>query len=296
MQGDNSPSQRRTGLHSLFGVLVGSLLVAGCGDSPASGPARVAQTDFARDMDGTWAATPYLCGRAVWRISSTAVVSDSGVACRLENLRPSANGWTASARCADRPGGSLEFTPAAGEPRSLVVTGAAFNAPVTLVRCADPGDGQPARDPHAPLEAATAVDLAIASDDPGIVGRRDEANAIVRAAWWEGDALIKIVEPSVAYDRGPRRIYYFRPGEEPPFLVRDREAVFAFVDGKLVTIFSPEGEVLSPLERARFDSEVRDVLRDAMLARDLARTLSQKPSAPPGEAPREKPAAAAASR
>lgn len=268
----------------LRALLLAPCLLVGCGDGStpdATPPAAAVSTAAAlpEDVVGRWAADPELCGRFGWRISSRAITSDSGVACALESLRPNAGGWTASASCVDDRGGVIELNPAPGDPATLVISGAPFAAPLDLVRCT-PGD-PPARDPHAPLEAAAQVDLAIVSDPESIVSRTDENNAVVRRAWWRDGELLKIVEPTVGRGEGPRRSYYFRPGESEPFLIRSPEGAFAFADGRLMQVFSPEGEVLGELARQRLEEEARRGASGAEIARRIAAALAPETAASP---------------
>lgn len=256
-------------------LLLAPLLLVGCGEREP-GPETavpVATEVLPASVTGRWAPEPELCNAMTWRVTGDAIISAGGVACALDSLRPSSRGWTAVATCADRAEGVIELSPSAGEPATLVVSGAPFAAPVTLVRCPAPGGAPPVRDPHAPLEAAAQTDLGIVTGAEGIVERRDPENAVVRAVWWRGGKLIKIVEPTVARDEGPRRTYYFREGEQTPFLVRTPTAAFAYEDGRLMNVFTPEGEILGELARQRFAEESRSALDNAEIARSLAATL-----------------------
>lgn len=265
----------------LRALLLAPGLLLGCSDASAPDVAPAAVAEFPTSLAGRWAADPELCGRYGWRISAEAVTSDSGVACALEGLRPNAGGWTGSANCVDDRDGVVELNPTSGDPASLVLSGAPFAAPVTLVRC--PAGDPPERDPHAPLEAAARVDLAIAVDAEGVTHRRDEENAVVREVWWRDGEPIKIVTPKIARGEGARRTFYFRPDEAQPFLIRSTRGAFAFEDGRLMTVYSPEGEVLDDLARQRLTEEARRSASNAEIARRAAATLA--PEGPAATAP-----------
>ena len=253
-------------------------ILAACGapeDSRAPAASERPVAGLSGEFLGVWAARPALCGRSEWRISPTTMTSQSGVACVLAEHRPSAGGWTAQAACADLGDGVVEFHRGRDEPPSLVLSGAPFEVPITLVRCGGPGAPAPARDPHGLLEMANETDLAIASRAAGVVARTDLANAALREAWWRDGQLIKAVEPSVAQDDGARRTFYFQPGVETPFLVRTPERAFGFSGGRLTEVYSGEGERLGPAQLAGLESEAQGLLREARVARQLAEGLKR---------------------
>lgn len=251
---------------------IAPFFLLGCGET-APRVVDAAPEPTPTELAGDWAAEPALCGRAEWRITVAAITADNGVACALGDLSAHAGSWTAEARCVDGRGGVVELNSTDGNPDTLVISGTPFAAPIDLVRCPVGAGVRPERDPHAPLEAASEVDVAIASNAAGVVGRVDEENAIVREAWWRDGELIKLVEPRAGRAEAPRRSYYFRPGEREPFLVRTPTGALAFEGGRLMTAFSAEGEILGELERQRLEAEALRATTGAEIAQELAATL-----------------------
>lgn len=220
---------------------------------------------------GVWAAQPDLCGRTVWRFSPTAMVAESGAACLMQDLRPDAGGWTGTVRCADTEPGIISLRLASDPAESLVVEAPFSAAPLTLVRCADPGEPATVVDPHGFLDRAVNTDLRIAARGEDVEVLRPVDNLLVRAVWRADGAIIKISEPLAGGAQAAReRDYYFHDGQL--FLIRDPTGAFGFVGDRLVTRYSTSGAVL-PEWQAGDHPSAASLLRQAATVRRMAESL-----------------------
>jgi hypothetical protein len=229
------------------------------------------------DYVGLWAAEPRLCEQAFWTISRRSLTTDAGGRCALSAGQATANGWAARATCDTGASGSILLN-TAGPASTLVVSGAPWPAPITLIRC--PGNPQAegaARDPHAALDAALAIDALLANRDGDVSVTRGPSNALVSAVWRRGGEIVKIVEPVVGGEHaGGERAYYFRPGETEPFLVSDATGSYAFGEGRLVTAFNPRGAIVSELRTREESRTERRLLRQARTLRAVAEELGDE--------------------
>ena len=60
--------------------------------------------------------------------------------------------------------------------------------------------------------------------------------------WRSSNREVRLVEPV----EGGYRYYYYRPGADEPYLVRDPSYSYGFSDGQLVTVYDNEGRLLPP--------------------------------------------------
>ena len=91
----------------------------------------------------------------------------------------------------------------------------------------------------------------------------------VRPWVWESDAgAYRMVEP---LSRG-QRYYYYQPGEDLPFLIRDPDYTYGFDRGQLVVVYDRQGRVLPPdLIDERADFAGRYLARSEALFREARR-------------------------
>ncbi|MES2442614.1 MAG: hypothetical protein V4574_07265 [Pseudomonadota bacterium] len=86
-------------------------------------------------------------------------------------------------------------------------------------------------------------------------------------AWTLEDGTVLVVEQ---LPDGPHG-YYFEPGSNEPFLVRDPEMSFGFIEGQVATVYGLDGGVLSRAEgRAWIDTALRGFERGKRLKRAMA--------------------------
>lgn len=272
-------------LQSTNNLVLGAALaclfgVAGCGqeapsvaESRAGAPATPASVGPPHYI-GTWAAEPERCGKAVWSIIPGRLVTDAGGTCDLTQVQPTATGWVAQAACAGAPSGTIELNTTRSEPMSLVVSGAPWASPITLVKCPIAPGAETSRDPHTALDQARRLDTLIAQGGPSISERDVRNNALLSKIWRQDGQIIKMVEPIVGGEYGGgERAYYFRPGEMDPFLVSGPSGSYAYFQGRLVTTFSPEGEIIPELQTREESSQERGFLQQARTLRKLAENL-----------------------
>jgi hypothetical protein len=255
-------------------------LVAACGqDAPSVAESRAASTAPAPPSGppqyiGTWAAEPERCGKAVWSIVPGRLVTDSGGSCDLSQVQATATGWVAQAACTGAESGMIELNTTGSEPTTLVVSGAAWASPITLVKCPIAPGAEPSRDPHTALDQARRLDTQIAQGGPAISEREVRNNALLRKVWRQDGQIIKLLAPIVGGEHGGgERAYYFRPGEPDPFLVSGPSGSYAFFQGRLVTTFTPEGEIMPELQTREVASQERGFLQQARTLREIAENL-----------------------
>ena len=61
-------------------------------------------------------------------------------------------------------------------------------------------------------------------------------------AWRTDDGFIRIVEPLPYGDR----YYYYQPGQDDPFLIRDPDFAYGYAGGELVALYDSSGDLLPP--------------------------------------------------
>lgn len=257
--------------------------VAGCGqEAPSVAESRErAQAPPAPSGPpqyiGTWAAEPEQCGKSVWSILPGRLVTDSGGVCDLSQVQATATGWTAEATCRDAASGPVELNTTRSEPITLVVSGAPWASPITLVKCPIAPGAEATRDPHAALDQARRLDTLIAQGGPSISERQVRNNALLSQVWRQDGRIIKLLEPLVGGEHaGGHRAYYFEPGASDPFLVSGPSGSYAFFQGRLVTTFSPEGEIVPELQTREAASQERGLLQQARTLREVAENLEPR--------------------
>lgn len=108
---------------------------------------------------------------------------------------------------------------------------------------------------YAFLDRAYAMNDAFDDAPPDFTFDDDEVTPWV---WESDDEFIRIVEPLPYGDR----YYYFQPGEDEPFLIRDPDDAYGYSDGALAVVYDSTGAVLPP-----DDLTVRAPLAGRYLAR-----------------------------
>lgn len=157
------------------------------------------------------------------------------------------------AACNKQPNANQSETPTVAPPIAampLVAQGApavapapeaaALPPPARMVRFAP----RPPREGYQYIDRAYAMGQAFADTPPDYaVGYQGTRPWI----WRAGNGAYRIVE------RLPRgeRYYYYEPGEEEPFLVRDPDYSYAYDHGELVEVYGPDGSELDRSEAAR---------------------------------------------
>jgi hypothetical protein len=113
-------------------------------------------------------------------------------------------------------------------------------------------------DGYAYLDRAYVLNDALAEAPPDYAFDYDDESPWV---WETDDGFIRVVEVLPYGDR----YFYFEPGEDYPFLIRDPDYAYAYGDGDLVAIYDSDGALLPP----------EDLMLHAPIAgRELARARS----------------------
>ncbi len=121
----------------------------------------------------------------------------------------------------------------------------------------DPGDG------YAYLDRAYFLNDAFGEAPPDYAFDYDDETPW---AWRTDDGFVRVVEPLPYGDR----YYYYQPGDDEPFLIRDPDYAYAYADGDLVAIYDSDGALLPP----------EDLMLHAPIAgRELARARAMSSGA-----------------
>lgn len=252
-----------------------ALAAAGCGQpsAPPAAPPKaqnpgppMTPNPMPPTYVGRWAATPDLCDTGAWVFTPTGLTTAGEISCNFSQVTPNETGWIAEGACVAqgpaKPASLVLNTTRAGQSRTLAVSGGPFSGSQVLGVCPTPALT------GSPLEDAAAIEGRIAEPTGGAVSHDLMIDGLTGKAWFHEGAIIKIVEP-VAGDGGVKlteRVYYFRPAQAAPFLVRDPEVTYALKDGKLAAAYSREGAALqAPSATDRAEIEGRLVLRAAEL-------------------------------
>ena len=262
-------------------VLALPLVLAACGEpaeqaapspvaaaSPSTAePARVPSS--AVGFVGRWGTDPARCAQAQYVLTRTALEAPDGTFCSFQRAGETPTGWDIEATCGSRTGGSPATIAIErlGDGLRLRVAG---RAPVTVRLCPENWAAQPApvaADPNAPLARAAAIDARIAAKG-NVRAYEFKHQGVIHDAWRENDQVIRIVE-KVPDDAGAMTgevVWYFEPGAEEPFLVREPRAAFAFERGRLVAWLDESGRVLTGLpEKDRAARQARLIPRGRAL-------------------------------
>ncbi|HEX8570084.1 MAG TPA: hypothetical protein VF699_09210 [Caulobacteraceae bacterium] len=264
-------------------LLTAALLLAACGEraeepgpaaplaaAPAAGepaPSRVpaGPTGFV----GRWGPDPSGCAHSQYVLTRTALEAHDGTFCSFQRAAETDTGWDIDATCGARERGAPAkiLLERLGDGLRVRISG---REPVTLRLCPENWAARPAaaaKDPNAPLDRAAAINARIAAKG-GVRPYEFKHQGVIHDAWRENDQVLKIVE-KVADDSGAMTgevVWYFAPGAEEPFLVREPMAAFAFERGRLVTWFDEAGRVLADVpERDRAAREARLIARGRAL-------------------------------
>lgn len=65
--------------------------------------------------------------------------------------------------------------------------------------------------------------------------------------WMAADNAMRVVEPTSDGDR----YYYYHPGDQEPYLVRDPQYAYAYDNGRLVSVYDSRGQVLAEADAER---------------------------------------------
>ena len=188
--------------------------------------------------------------------SAMGLVLSAGLILTACNQTPSANQ-------APPPQAALPLTTAAAPP--IVDAPPASQLPATprprIARVVNP------RDRYAYADQANAMSYGMGDAPPDYTFDYNGARPWV---WRSDDDAVRVVEPVGDGDR----YYYYQPGQDYPYLVRDADYAYGFDNGALVVIYDREGRVMPPdfIER-RADYAGRYLYR----GRDLYDAARQRP-------------------
>ena len=129
------------------------------------------------------------------------------------------------------PIASLPLAEGAPPPAALAPAAAALPPakPVKVVRA-------PARTQYRYIDRAYAMGEAFADSPPDYTVDYDGVRPDV---WRSEDGAYRVVEPTPDGDR----TYYYNPGSDEPFLVRDPQYAYGYDQGDLAVVYGPGGEV-----------------------------------------------------
>ena len=238
-------------------LLLLALALAACGEPPAREAAPAAEAPPAEPSPvaagptgfvGRWAADPAGCGNAPYVFTRTAVETPDGTFCSFQRAAETADGWAVEALCGtERAGSPARLTiERIGDGLRLRVTG---REPVTLRRCPeDRAASVPTPDPDGPLQRAAAIDARIEAKGSRVRAYEFKHQGVIHEAWRENDQVLKIVEKvadASAAPTGEQVVWWFAPGAEAPFLVRQPDADFAFDRGRLVARYDAAGRAVT---------------------------------------------------
>lgn len=170
---------------------------------------------------------------------------------------------TPSANQAPPPQAALPLTTAAAPP--IVQAPPASQLPAAprprIARVVNP------RDRYAYADQANAMSYGMGDAPPDYTFDYNGARPWV---WRSDDDAVRVVEPVGDGDR----YYYYQPGQDYPYLVRDADYAYGFDNGALVVIYDRDGRVMPPdfIER-RADYAGRYLYR----GRDLYDAARQRP-------------------
>ncbi len=108
-----------------------------------------------------------------------------------------------------------------------------YARPARIGPMLDPGDG------YAYLDRAYFLNDAFGEAPPDYALDYDDETPW---AWRTDDGFVRVVEGLPYGDR----YYYYQPGDEDPFLIRDPDYAYAYADGGLVAIYDDGGALLPP--------------------------------------------------
>lgn len=158
----------------------------------------------------------------------------AAVAVLLSGCKPGAQ--QADAEAAAPPLAALPLTDASapqGQPGPLAVD-------LPYARPARLGPALGARDGYAYLDRAYFLNDAFSDAPPDY--EFDYGEEAPPWAWRTDDGYIRIVEPLAYGDR----YYYYQPGDDYPFLIRDPDFAYGYADGELVALYNADGALLPP--------------------------------------------------
>jgi hypothetical protein len=98
-----------------------------------------------------------------------------------------------------------------------------------------------ASDSYAYVDQAQAMSDAVGQAPPDYAFDYDGARPWV---WRTSTRAVRVVEPV----EGGYRYYYYQPGADYPYLVRDPRHAYGYSDGQLVSVYDDEGRLLPPQE------------------------------------------------
>ena len=161
----------------------------------------------------------------------------------------------ADAQNAPPPLAALPLTTDAGAPSAPapLVNQLPPAPPIRVARTSSPGDR------YAYMDRAYYVNQAFADAPPDYAF---EDNQVSPWVWRSDDGYTRVVEPLPSGDR----YYYYEPGSDRPFLVRDPDYAYGYSNGDLVTVYDSRGQALSDYDvENRSDYAARYFARAALL-------------------------------
>jgi hypothetical protein len=165
-------------------------------------------------------------------VSRAAVLVLSGLA--LGACQPgAASNQAAASDAADAPAPQAALALAAG-PAAPIVPAPAANAlpaaaPASLALADTP-------DEYGPADDATAANAGFGDAPPDYAFSYSGEQAWV---WRGDDQSMRVAEPLPG---GGLRYYYYRPGDDAPYLVRDASDSFGYANGALVAVYDSHGD------------------------------------------------------
>ena len=210
--------------------------------APAAAPGPERTRSGPAGFVGRWGRDPRRGAQEQYVFTRTALEAPGGLFCSFRRVAETPTGWDIEAACG---------TPAAGSPTAVAVDGIgdglrlriAGREPVTLRICAENWGAEPPAPPERPLEQAAAADARIAAG--GAVRPYEfKHQGVIHEAWRENDQVLKIAEKSPGSATG-EVVYYFAPGAQEPFLVRDGAAAYGFEQGRLLATYDATGRPVS---------------------------------------------------
>ena len=163
------------------------------------------------------------------------------------------------------PSTDVQSTPPPLAALPMLETSGPPSAPAPLADQLPPGPpiryagDQPRADRYAYLDRAYGLNEAFADAPPDYAFDDEQVSPWV---WRSDDGYTRVVEPLRSGDR----YYYYEPGADRPFLVRDPDYAYGYSDGELVAVYDANGDILSDAAaRDRADYAAREFARAAAL-------------------------------
>ncbi|HZC37146.1 MAG TPA: hypothetical protein VE221_00560, partial [Sphingomicrobium sp.] len=194
---------------------------------------------------------------------------------RIAHLVVSASLLGLAAACNRQPAPSPTAAPTVAPPAAALPLAAAASpaAPAPPVAALPPPPSQiayapqPASQGYQYIDQAYAMGTAFADTPPDYAVDYQGTRPWI---WRAGNGAYRIVE---RLPQGERDYYYY-PGQDQPFLVRDPNYSYAYDNGALAAVYGPDGaEIHGPAAARRADEASRYLYR----ARDLRRAAQDQP-------------------